>query len=341
MNKADLRRLALEVRVELGLGPLDVLDPYALAALYGVDVIPLSGLGCSPGALRHFTIVRPEVFSGALVPLGSGTVIVENDRHSLVRRRSTLGHELAHHVLEHTFDTQLVNEDGCRTARPEDEDAARELGAELLLTAQAARALARRGATDEEAARRYQVSVAFARWRLAATGARKIAAHVHNKRTSPSPDGTTPRAGPDTARHGAVTPGPPPLDLATLDLATLDPPTAAAGTLDPDPVDADTHDVGTTDRPRAREAFLATADAEGLPTFLAQLLAASADPFEPRLERLRAATLAVDYLDAVRRALVEHLDTDTTPWALIADALGASIAEARVLWGPERTRGSS
>jgi Zn-dependent peptidase ImmA (M78 family) len=54
------------------------------------------------------------MFSGALVPIGTGAVIVENDSHPSVRRRSTLGHELAHVFGEHKFATSLVNERGCR-----------------------------------------------------------------------------------------------------------------------------------------------------------------------------------------------------------------------------------
>ena len=88
--------------------------------------------------------------------------------------------------------------------------------------------------------------------------------------------------------------------------------------------------------------FAAAAADQGIPAHLAALLVAASDPFEPTLERLRAASLSVLYLDAVRRGLVEQLDTDgTTPWVLVAAALGTSVAEARVIWGPEHTQGLS
>lgn len=97
MNKAALKRMALELRGELGLSPHDRFDPLELAELYGVDVVRLSEIECSAEALHHFRVERPEAFSGALVPLPDGsTVIVENDWHVPERRISTASHEMAH-----------------------------------------------------------------------------------------------------------------------------------------------------------------------------------------------------------------------------------------------------
>ncbi|MFI6076548.1 ImmA/IrrE family metallo-endopeptidase [Actinoplanes sp. NPDC051343] len=176
MNKAALKRLAIELRAELGLGTHEPFDPFELAELYGVDVYPLSTLGCAPRVLEHFQVNRLEVFSGALVPVGTGAVIIENDAHPVVRRRSTGGHEMAHVVLEHPFTAALVNEGGCRLANKEHEAEAAELSGELLIPFDAAKRLARRGVTNEEAAAEFEVSVEVARWRLDSTGARKIAA---------------------------------------------------------------------------------------------------------------------------------------------------------------------
>lgn len=184
MNKSGLKRLALELRQETQAGPYDRFDPYKLARLYGVDVYRLGDLDCSTKALEHFTVHRISVFSGALVPVGDGAVIIENDRHDPIRQRSTAAHEMAHVVLEHPFSATLVNERGCRTSDPKYEQEAAELGGELLLTFDAARRLAWQGATDEQAASQYHVSVYVARWRMNATGARKIAARSRARESS-------------------------------------------------------------------------------------------------------------------------------------------------------------
>lgn len=176
INKAACKRLAAEVRAEIGLGAMDVLDPWRLAKLYGIEVITLSALPLCSETRAHFTVVRPDMFSGALVPIRDGAVIIENDAHPPARRRSTMGHELAHVFGEHKFGTSLVNERGCRLANQVQEDEAAEIGAELLIPFEAAKLLARRKATNEEVALQFGVSTDLARWRMDSTGARLIAA---------------------------------------------------------------------------------------------------------------------------------------------------------------------
>ncbi|HSX65924.1 ImmA/IrrE family metallo-endopeptidase [Nocardioides sp.] len=182
INKAACKRLAVEVRAELGLDPMQALNPWDLAELYGIRVVALGDLALDHAIRDHFHAVRPEVFSGALLPHRSGAVIVENDAHPLARRRSTMGHELAHLVAEHQFGTSLVNERGCRTADKLQEDEAAEISGELLVPSDAAKRLARQKATDDEVALRFGVSIELARWRMNATGARIIAQRAANYR---------------------------------------------------------------------------------------------------------------------------------------------------------------
>ncbi len=183
MNKAALKRLALELRQEIDLTAHDPFNPLELADLYGVDVVRLSDIDGCPEALEYFRVQRPDKFSGALVPMpGGGTVILENDYHEPERRISTASHEVAHVTLEHPFAATLTNSDGCRVSVKEHEEEAAELSGELLLPTEAARRLAYNKATDEDVARRFGISVQFARWRMNATGARKIAKRAFAKR---------------------------------------------------------------------------------------------------------------------------------------------------------------
>lgn len=176
VNKAACKRLAAELRAEIDLQPMDALDPWKLAELYGIMVIAVTALPLTSKIRDHFTLARPDIFSGALVPIGSGAVIIENDFHTIARRRSTMGHELGHVFGEHKFRTSLVNDRGCRVADQAQEDEATEIGGELLIPFGAAKMLARRKATNEEVAFQFGVSTDMARWRMEATGARLIAA---------------------------------------------------------------------------------------------------------------------------------------------------------------------
>jgi Zn-dependent peptidase ImmA (M78 family) len=185
-SKAELGRLAVEIRkVDLGLTEYERLCPYQHADEHGVDVYSLTDLaaaGCPQEAIDFFTSVRPESWSAALVPNGTGQFIVENGIHLPRRRRSNVAHEMAHLLLEHEFDRILFT-DGMRGCR---NPATKEMeyeAAELLLPSAAARWAAALKKTDEEVADLFDVSVEFARWRMNATGARLIAQRAARKRT--------------------------------------------------------------------------------------------------------------------------------------------------------------
>jgi Zn-dependent peptidase ImmA (M78 family) len=180
----EARTLALEVRGELGLTPYTSLDPWALAQLYGIPVYPLDEMaawGSREVTADYFTRERPA-FSAALVPVGSARVIVENSTQARTRRRASISHEMAHVLLEHPFLAGLQSLAGCRATDREVEQEADCLGGELLIPSQAALAAARDGATDEQVARRYRVSIQFARMRMNRSGARKRAAYERDRR---------------------------------------------------------------------------------------------------------------------------------------------------------------
>ncbi len=180
----EARNLALEVRGEMGLTPYMTLDPWALAQLYGIPVYPLDEMvawGCRTVTADYFTQARPA-FSAALVPVGSGRVIVENSAQTQTRRRASISHEMAHVLLEHPFLSGFASLDSCQAAVREVEQEADCLGGELLIPSRAALAAARDGATDEQVARRYRVSVQFARMRMNRSGARKRAANERDRR---------------------------------------------------------------------------------------------------------------------------------------------------------------
>ncbi|KOT43060.1 hypothetical protein ADK47_10080 [Streptomyces rimosus subsp. rimosus] len=168
--------MALEVREELGLNAHVRMDPYALAKLYGISVYTLDEMADSAelqDALHHFTHVRPEVFSAAVIPVGHGRVIIENAAAEPPRRASTLAHEMAHILLEHSFTTLLrTSGKDCRESDRDQEDEAAELSGELLLPTEAAHRLAHRNVPDEDVATRFGISIEFARWRMNSTGAR-------------------------------------------------------------------------------------------------------------------------------------------------------------------------
>ena len=175
-RKAELSRLAIEVRGEVGASSTDPLDPRVIADLYGFKVLPVSGLGLPPAALSERQMSLSERWSGATVSDGRYAVILENDFHAVGRRNATIAHEVSHILLEHTLQPHLTYERHCGAGK-DLEDEADSLSGELLIPAEAARRAARIGASDEQVAEHFRVSVPFARWRMNVSGARRVAGY--------------------------------------------------------------------------------------------------------------------------------------------------------------------
>jgi hypothetical protein len=182
--KKEAHALAREVRADLGLAPVDPLDPFALASFLEIPVYPLSDLRDGAAeAVRHLTERDPSAFSAVTIFQGMRKTIWHNDGHALVRQRSNVAHEIAHALL---FHTPSSDPDPVR-ARPWDkaaEEEAQWLGGALLVSYEAALALARAGTDTVLGATRYGVSTEMVTYRLNVTGALLRAARARARTSS-------------------------------------------------------------------------------------------------------------------------------------------------------------
>jgi Zn-dependent peptidase ImmA (M78 family) len=177
--KTNAHDVAAQVRSELGLGPLDPLDPLALAECVTIPVIRLSSLEAEAPEVGHLLTKEVSVFSAVTVFDGPRRAIVHNDAHAQVRQNSNLCHELGHGLLRHP-PTPPMDDTGCRIWNQDVEDEAAWLGGCLLVPEEAALAIARGRWTQAEAALHFGVSDLMIRYRLNATGAIK---RVRRQRT--------------------------------------------------------------------------------------------------------------------------------------------------------------
>lgn len=178
--KSAAHAISVEVRGELGLSPLDRLDPLALAAHLAIPVISLSSMrAAGVEAADYFLSVNEGAFSAVTVFRGNARVIVHNDAHASGRQASDVAHELAHALLHHP-PAPAFGDGGCRDWNENHEDEANFLGGALLVTEETALDVVRRRMSEQDAARAYAVSPTLMRWRINATGARK---RVHRSRT--------------------------------------------------------------------------------------------------------------------------------------------------------------
>lgn len=171
--KSHVNKIAMETRAEMGLGPLDLLEPLALAAFLDIPVIGLSSLQMyEPAGAHHFLQKDPQAFSAVTVFSGPKRLVVHNDAHESGRQASNIAHELSHGLLQHS-PAPALNTIGCRDWDQLIEDEAQWLAGALLITEEAAVWSIRRGLDLPQIAQRYGVSVDMARWRTNMTGARK------------------------------------------------------------------------------------------------------------------------------------------------------------------------
>lgn len=171
---SERRQLAAEMRDELGISPEEPFDPWAYAALCGHTVTRLSDLGLA--AANYFVNDRGGKFSGAVIRIGTGYAILDNDGQTKTRRRSTMCHELAHIELAHEFEHVAPGESrrcGMGTAK---EDEADRLAGELLVPYSTALQFALAGLSDAEVAQRMHISESRARQQMNQSHARRDAA---------------------------------------------------------------------------------------------------------------------------------------------------------------------
>lgn len=180
--KSEANGTAREIRAELGLGALDRLDPWALAAYLDVSVIPLSDFGAdAPRARDHFTKVETDAFSAVTVFDGLRRAIVHNDAHLPGRQASNVTHELGHALLLHP-PTPALDHRGCRLWDHSIEDEAQWLAGALLLTEDAALWIVRSGTSVTPAAERFGISEQMVTYRINVTGARARVARARRFR---------------------------------------------------------------------------------------------------------------------------------------------------------------
>lgn len=110
--------------------------------------------------------MKPSTWSAALVPVETARLIIENDEHPLVRRRSSISHELGHFLLEHEFQSVILGEAHSRQFDPKLEKQATFLAGELLVPFQSVERMAFDGWTNERVATKFGVSEQFAQMQM-------------------------------------------------------------------------------------------------------------------------------------------------------------------------------
>lgn len=173
--KAEAEREAARVRKELGLASHDRLDPRDLARHLEVSVVDAAEL-VDVAELEELERLQAFAFSAATFEIEDRKVIVVSPLRNAGRQNSDIAHELAHVMLQHDL-SEIREVDGMafRTCRPDEEEEATAFGGTLLLPRPLLLSAARRGATIDQIASQYDVTLEMARFRYNTTGVAKQA----------------------------------------------------------------------------------------------------------------------------------------------------------------------
>lgn len=178
--KTRCEDLSLHVRQQLKVLPEAPLVPERLAEYLGVILWSLQDIaGLASDVRQRLEGVWSDEWSALTLVDGTSPVIVFNAAHSRRRRSSTLMHEFAHLMLEHTPGNMFFGQNGLalRTYEPNQESEANWLAGCLLLPRAALVAARKVGMSEEELCDRYGVSSEMTRFRINATGVdRQLAA---------------------------------------------------------------------------------------------------------------------------------------------------------------------
>ena len=170
--KAQANRIAVGLRIQLGLMPHSPIDVRALVDRLGIDVVPLASFSSiCPDQVAQIRRDSGE-FSALLLRVGGGRrIILLNDYHSPVRQNSSLAHEASHSLLAHSPEVVSAGL-GCRNYDRGQEGEANFLAGCILIPNEAAKRIVMSGTDPQEARESYGVSERMLQYRLNASGAR-------------------------------------------------------------------------------------------------------------------------------------------------------------------------
>ena len=172
--KAWCERTSREYRSSLRVPLAGPLDPRWLADLVDVRVTTPERIpGLSRAAVVQLTETDRDSWSAVTISNNGRCLVVLNSGHSPARQTSSLTHELAHIILNHTTDRAVLSDEGFLFRGSYDasqEEEANWLAGCLLVPRDGLLAVGRRNSDRGYLASRFGVSRDMIAWRLRVTG---------------------------------------------------------------------------------------------------------------------------------------------------------------------------
>ncbi|NTF69762.1 ImmA/IrrE family metallo-endopeptidase [Agrobacterium rhizogenes] len=172
--KTQSEQISHSVRKNCSLSFSDRFEPKSYLKSLGYYVwFPAEIPGLEPEHLKQLTVTDPDSWSGVTIRDGDRAVIIVNPMHPATRQANTLMHEWAHIELRHKPNRVDRSEGGILLLSDypvEFEEEADWLAGAILLPRDGLVHFRGRGASSQEIAEHYGVSLELTNWRLRMTG---------------------------------------------------------------------------------------------------------------------------------------------------------------------------
>jgi Zn-dependent peptidase ImmA (M78 family) len=171
--KSWCETVSAALRSELGLQPIDPMDPFKLAAHLDVVVWRFDEIPGIPADVVATLRADSDSWSAATVCVGIRSAVILNSEHSARRINSDLTHEMSHIVLAHTSARVDVSADGLLLLSTYDraqEEEANWLAGCLLVPREPLVVARRKKLSVEEIAVRFGASSDMVNYRINVTG---------------------------------------------------------------------------------------------------------------------------------------------------------------------------
>ena len=184
--KAWCEKTSAEIRSNIGLNLSESFTPKLFANHLGIQVwSPEDVPELSRSSLKQLTVNDKETWSAVTIRVKDNTIIIVNSAHARTRQRSSLSHELAHLILDHTPDRIDLSPQGhllLSSFEREHEEEADWLSATLLVPRVGLLSMYRITEDLADLAKHFEVSPALLEWRLRTTGIRTQSRRASIKR---------------------------------------------------------------------------------------------------------------------------------------------------------------
>lgn len=175
--KSWCENVAVQLRKDLGLTPIEPLDVSALTDWLSVNVWTPHEIPGLESKWTHILLNKdPNAWSAVTLAVNSKNLIILNPSHSKARQASDLTHELAHILIEHDAGRVDISPDGLlmlSTYNRDQEDEANWMAGCLLLPREALAVTMKQQIDFEATAKKFGVSRDMLRWRMNVTGVQR------------------------------------------------------------------------------------------------------------------------------------------------------------------------